>query len=70
MSQAKYVFRVAGRLSERAQQTVGDFGALEVSDAPPETIIYCDVVDEAQLHGLLTLFRTLSLDIVSMHQVP
>jgi hypothetical protein len=64
------MFRVAGRLSEKAQHAVGDFGALEVTTAPPETIICCAVVDEAHLHGLLSLFRALGLGIVSMHQVP
>ena len=70
MSQARYMFRVAGRLSEEAQHAVGDFGALEVTAAPPETIICCAVADEAHLHGLLSLFQALGLGIVSMQQVP
>jgi hypothetical protein len=70
VSQSSYVFRVSGRLSDRAAHAVVDFGELEVAAAPPETIIYCHVTDEERLHRLLSLFRVLGLDVVSMHQVP
>ncbi|MFI5615114.1 hypothetical protein [Amycolatopsis sp. FDAARGOS 1241] len=70
MSESSYVFRVSGRLSDRATHAVLGFGELEVTAAPPETIIYCHVTDEERLHRLLTLFRVLGLDVVSMQQVP
>jgi hypothetical protein len=38
--------------------------------APPETIIYGCVSDEAHLHGILLLLENLGLHIVSLHQIP
>ena len=67
MSSRRYEFRVAGWLSDR---TRGAFSDLEVIQAPPETIIYGDIVDEAQLHGVLALMQDLGLRIVSLHEVP
>ena len=67
VSSRRYEFRVAGWLSDR---TRGAFSDLEVIQAPPETIIYGDIVDEAQLHGVLALMQDLGLRIVSLHEVP
>ncbi|MEV8609604.1 hypothetical protein AB0383_17010 [Amycolatopsis sp. NPDC051373] len=68
--ESHYVFRVSGRLSDRAAHAVVGFGELEVAAAPLETIIYCHVPDEEHLHCLLALFRVLGLDMVSLQQVP
>ncbi|MGY1696616.1 hypothetical protein ACI780_17085 [Geodermatophilus sp. SYSU D00814] len=38
--------------------------------APPETIIHGDIVDEAQLHGVLARMQDLGLRVVSLHEVP
>ncbi|WP_456931415.1 hypothetical protein [Geodermatophilus sp. SYSU D00079] len=38
-------------------------------DAPSETIIYGEVVDEAHLHGVLALIQDLGLHVVSVHEV-
>lgn len=65
-----YEFRVHGRLSEQARHAVGDFSEMQVVPAPPETIIYGSVSDEARLHGMLLLLENLGLHIVSVHQVP
>ncbi|QRP42820.1 hypothetical protein [Amycolatopsis sp. FDAARGOS 1241] len=70
MSQSHYVFRVSGRLSDRATHAILGFCDLEVTAAPPETIIHCHVPDEERLHRLLTLVSVLGLDVVSMQQVP
>jgi len=66
----RYEFRVSGRLSERAQHAVGDFSEVRIVLAPPETIIYGAVTDQAHLHGILTFLENLGLQIVSVHQLP
>lgn len=65
-----YELRVDGRLSEDLRHAVGDFGEMRVVPAPPETIIYGSVADEAHLHGILWLLEDLGLRIVSLHQIP
>ena len=67
MSSRRYEFRVAGWLSDR---TRGAFADLVVVEAPPETIIYGDILDEAQLHGVLATIQDLGLRVVSLHEVP
>ena len=64
---ARYEFRVSGRLSERAQ---GAFVDMAVHDAPPETVISGEVVDDAHLHGVLAQIQDLGLHVVSVQQVP
>jgi hypothetical protein len=67
MSARRYEFRVAGRLSERAQ---GAFVDMAVHDAPAETVISGEVVDDAHLHGVLAQIQDLGLHVVSVLQVP
>jgi len=67
MPARRYEFRVAGRLSERAQ---GAFVDMAVNDAPPETVISGEVVDDAHLHGVLAQIQNLGLHVVSVLQVP
>ena len=38
--------------------------------APPETILYGSVIDQAHLHGILDFLESLGLQIVSVHQLP
>jgi hypothetical protein len=66
MPARRYEFRVAGRLSERAQ---GAFADMAVNDAPPETIIAGDVIDDSHLHGVLALIQNLGLHVVSVNEV-
>jgi hypothetical protein len=66
----RYEFRVSGRLSERAQHAVGDFSEMRIVAAPPETVLYGAVTDQAHLHGILMFLGSLGLQIVSMHQLP
>ncbi|HWM02071.1 MAG TPA: hypothetical protein VNP92_06995 [Actinophytocola sp.] len=66
----QYEFRVSGRLSERARDAVGDFSEMRVTPAPPETLLYGAVTDQAHLHGILTFLESLGLHIVSVHQLP
>ncbi|HEY6424227.1 MAG TPA: hypothetical protein VIY28_13455 [Pseudonocardiaceae bacterium] len=67
MALHRYEFRIAGLLSERARSAFGD---MQVINAPPETIIRGEVVDESHLHGILALLQNLGLHVVSMNQVP
>ncbi len=67
MPARRYEFRVAGRLSERAQ---GAFADMAVHDEPPETVISGEVVDDAHLHGVLAQIQNLGLHVVSVLQVP
>jgi hypothetical protein len=62
----RYEFRVAGLVSER---TRGAFPDMTVVDAPPETIILGEVIDESHLHGVLALIQDLGLRVVSVNQV-
>jgi len=63
----QYEFRVAGLLSQRSRDA---FPEMTVVDAPPETIIRGEVVDESQLHGVLAMIQNLGLRVVSLHEVP
>lgn len=67
MQVRQYEFRVAGLLSQRSRDA---FPEMTVVDAPPETIIRGEVVDESQLHGVLSLIQSLGLRVVSLHEVP
>lgn len=67
MTNRHFEFRVQGSLSAR---TRNEFYGLSVAEAPPETIIFGEVVDESHLHGILALVRSLDLHLVSMHEVP
>lgn len=66
MPRRRYEFRVAGLLSERTRDAFPD---MTVVDVPPQTIIYGEVQDESQMHGVLALIRDLGLQVVSVQQV-
>ena len=67
MTSRRFEFRVKGPLSESARR---EFYDLSVTDAPLDTIIYGEVIDESHLHGILALVRLLDLHLISMHEVP
>lgn len=67
MERLRYEFRVSGLLSERTRDAFPD---MTVVDAPPETIILGDVLDESHLHGVLALIQDLGLHVVSVNQIP
>ena len=66
MTPLRYEFRVAGSLSEH---TRGAFPDMIVVDAPPETIIRGEVIDDSHMHGVLALIQNLGLRVVSVNQV-
>lgn len=65
----QYEFRVAGRLSELAQQAVFDVGEPYVVELPPETVICCDLMDQSDLHGIVAHLEDLGLHIVSIRRL-
>jgi hypothetical protein len=67
MTHKRFEIRVNGPLSEEARDAL--YG-LTVVDAPPEAIIFGEVVDESHLHGVLALVRSLNLHLISMHEIP
>jgi hypothetical protein len=67
MTPKRFEFRVHGPVSEDARNALCGLG---VVDAPPETIIFGEVVDESHMHGVLALVRSLDLHLISMHEVP
>ena len=66
MPRYRYEIRIAGRLSARARSAFVD---MDVSAAPPETVIADTVDDDADLQQLLALIQSLGLSIVSVDQV-
>ncbi|KAA9163601.1 hypothetical protein FPZ12_008820 [Amycolatopsis acidicola] len=70
MSETNYEFRVHGWLSEPLREAVREFSDVRMMHAPPETLIYGAISDEAHLHGMLTLLENLGLRIVSVHEIP
>jgi hypothetical protein len=67
MTHRRFEFRVQGPVTEDTRNALC---GLAVVDAPPETIIFGEVVDESHLHGVLALIRSLDLHLISMHEVP
>ncbi|GAA1209004.1 hypothetical protein [Prauserella alba] len=70
MPPTRYEFRVSGHLSETTRHAVDQLGRLEVVPAPPETIIYGVVTDDAHLQGIIGLLDTLGLRLVALQRVP
>jgi hypothetical protein len=66
----QYEFRVSGQLSERAQCALAHWAKTRIVAAPPETLIYVDVRDEADLRGVLGLTADLGLCLVSLNRMP
>ena len=63
----RYEFHVAGLLSERTRDAFPD---MTVVDAPPETVIVGDVLDDAHLYCVLGLLQDLGLRLTALRQVP
>lgn len=70
MPVSRYELHMGGMLSERAQRVVEEATEMTIRPAPPETILYGAVTDQAHLHGILAFLENLGLQLVSMHQLP
>jgi hypothetical protein len=67
MGTRRYEFRVDGRLSEEARAAFVD---MRITEAPPQTVIDGEVLDESHLHGIIAQLRALGITVVSVHPVP
>jgi hypothetical protein len=67
MATRRYEFRVDGRLSEEARTAFVD---MRITEAPPQTLIDGEVVDESHLHGIIAQFHALGITVVSVLPVP
>jgi hypothetical protein len=63
----RYEFRIDGRLSELDRAAFAD---MQITEAPPETLICGEVLDESHLHGIMAQLQRLGITVVSMHPVP
>jgi hypothetical protein len=67
MGTRRYEFLVEGRLSEEARSAFVD---MRIIEAPPQTIIDGEVLDESHLHGIIVQLQALGITVVSVHPVP
>jgi hypothetical protein len=67
MATMHYEFRVDGCMSEPARAA---FVGMRITEAPLETIVFGEVLDESHLHGIIAQFQTLGITLVSIHPVP
>ncbi|MGI5141685.1 MULTISPECIES: hypothetical protein [unclassified Streptomyces] len=63
----RYEIRVDGQMSETLTKA---FPELESVVVPHQTVLYGQVVDEAQLYGLLARCQALGLHVVEMRRLP
>lgn len=59
----KYQIVVRGELGERFTSA---FGGMTIDKKSQETYIFGEVVDQAQLHGLLDRIRALGIELISV----
>jgi hypothetical protein len=62
-----YEFRVDGQLTEEARDALV---GMQIIEAPAQTVIDGDVLDESQLHGIIVQLHTLGITVVSVHPIP
>jgi hypothetical protein len=67
MASTRYELRVKGRLSLDIRE---DFTEFDVAEAPVETVMLGEVVDEAHLHGVLARVQALGLHVLSLRSLP
>jgi hypothetical protein len=61
-----YEFRVDGQLSDQAREAFCD---MRIEEASAGATLYCDVIDESHLLGIMAQFLALDLSIVSAHRI-
>jgi hypothetical protein len=67
MADARYEFRIRGRLSATL---LARFESLESDDARVETVLHGPVRDQAELHGLLRRLQSLGLELIEVRRLP
>jgi hypothetical protein len=63
----RYEFRVDGRLTDEAKNA---FAGMRISEVPPQTVIYGEVLDESHLHGVIVQLQALGITVVSVQPIP
>jgi hypothetical protein len=67
MGTRRYEFRVDGRLSEEARAAFVD---MRITEAPPQTVIDGEVLDESHLQGIIVQLQVLGITVVSVDPIP
>ncbi len=67
MTTKMYEFRVDGQLSEQAREAFCD---MRIEEDSAGATLFCDVIDESHLLGIMAQIRTLGLVVVSAHRIP
>ena len=67
MAAMRYEFRVDGRLTDEARDALA---GMQITDAPPQTVIDGEVLDESHLHGIIVQLQALGITVVSVQPVP
>lgn len=67
MTTKMYEFRVDGQLSEQAREAFCD---MRIEEDSVGATLFCDVIDESHLLGIMAQIRTLGLVVVSAHRIP
>jgi hypothetical protein len=65
MTAKAYEFRVDGQLSEQAREAFCD---MRIEEHSAGATLYCDVIDESHLLGIMAQIRLLGLVVVSAHR--
>jgi hypothetical protein len=67
MGTRRYEFRVDGGLSEEARAAFVD---MRITEAPPQTVIDGEVLDESHLQGIIVQLQVLGITVVSVDPIP
>ena len=67
MPSTRYELRIKGRLSANVRE---DFNEFDLSEAPVETIMLGNVLDDAHLHGVLARLQAYGLQVLSLRSLP
>jgi hypothetical protein len=67
MASMRYEIRVDGVLTGEARAAFVD---MRISQAPPQTVIDGEVLDESHLLGIIAQLQALGFAVVSVHPVP
>ncbi|MDN5748945.1 MAG: hypothetical protein L0H64_10600 [Pseudonocardia sp.] len=67
MTTRRYEFRVDGRLTAEERAAFLD---MRITEAPLQTLLDGDVLDESHLHGIIAQFQALGITVVSVLPVP
>lgn len=67
MAGKRFELRVAGECSERIRLA---FAGMEIASVGPQTMIYGEVRDQEELHGLFAMCQSLGLQLRSLTSSP